>query len=213
MLEDVPDLTLAVLNEATQAWGEYEYNRKVHSEIGQAPITRFLAGPEVTRPSPDSDTLRLAFTRTDHRTQRKSDGTLVIEGRRFEIPNRYRHLSRIEVRYAGWDLGFVHLVDERTGKALSRLYPQDKTENASGLRRDRQEVGRGLNNRAENSHQPFRRRERAMQRFRSMKTLQKFSSVHAQVHNHFNHERHLITRQVYKQRRSATLAEWRALAA
>ena len=78
---------------------------------------------------------------------------------------------------------------------------------------DRHEVGRRRNNRAQNSHQPFRRRERAMQRFRSMKTLQKFSSVHAQVHNHFNHERHLITRQVYKQRRSATLAEWRALAA
>ena len=78
---------------------------------------------------------------------------------------------------------------------------------------DRQEVGRGLNNRAENSHQPFRRRERAMQLFRSMKTLQKISSVHAQVHNHFNHERHLITRQAYKQRRSATLAEWRAVAA
>src|SRR5208337_2517177 len=65
----------------------------------------------------------------------------------------------------------------------------------------------------ENSHQPFRRRERAMQRFRSMKTLQKFSSVHAQVHNHFNQERHLVTRQVYKQRRSAALAEWSALAA
>ena len=69
MLEDVPDLTLAVLNEATQAWVEYEYNRKVHSEIGEAPITRFLAGPDVTRPSPDSDTLRLAFTHTDHRMQ------------------------------------------------------------------------------------------------------------------------------------------------
>jgi putative transposase len=66
---------------------------------------------------------------------------------------------------------------------------------------NRQEFGRGLNNRAENSHQPFRRRERAMQRFRSMKTLQKFSSVHAQVHDHFNYDRHLITRQVYKQRR------------
>ena len=78
---------------------------------------------------------------------------------------------------------------------------------------DRQEAGRRLNNRAENSHQPFRRRERAMQRFRSMKTLQKFSSVHAQVHNHFNQERHLVTRQVYKQRRSAALAEWSALAA
>src|SRR6202050_437594 len=78
---------------------------------------------------------------------------------------------------------------------------------------DRHEVGGRLNNRAENSHLPFRRRERAMQRFRSMKTLQKFSSVHAQVQNHFNQERHLITRQVYKQRRSMALAEWRALAA
>ena len=78
---------------------------------------------------------------------------------------------------------------------------------------DRHEVGRRLNNRAENSHQPFRRRERAMQRFRSMKTLQKFSSVHAEVHNHFNQERHLVTRQVYKQRRAGALAEWRALAA
>jgi putative transposase len=77
----------------------------------------------------------------------------------------------------------------------------------------RHEVGGRLNNRAENSHQPFRRRERAMQRFRSIKTLQKFSSVHAQVYNLFNQERHLVTRQVYKQRRMAALAEWRALAA
>ena len=77
---------------------------------------------------------------------------------------------------------------------------------------ERHEVGGRLNNRAENSHQPFRRRERAMQRFRSLKTLQKFSSVHAQVHNQFNQERHLVTRQVYKQRRSIALAEWRALA-
>ena len=60
---------------------------------------------------------------------------------------------------------------------------------------DHQEVGRRLNNCAENSHQPFRRRESAMQRFQSVKTLQKFSSVHAQVHNHFNQEPHLVTRQ------------------
>jgi putative transposase len=78
---------------------------------------------------------------------------------------------------------------------------------------DLHEVGRRLNNRAENSHQPFRRRERAMQRFPSLKTLHKFSSVHGQVHNHFNQEQHLVTRQVYKQRRSTALAEWRALAA
>ena len=83
--------------------------------------------------------------------------------------------------------------------------------NDIGVAAERHEVGG--RNRAENSHQPFRRREPAMQRFRSMKTLQKFSSVHAQVHNQFNQERHLVTRQVYKQRRSAALAEWLALAA
>jgi putative transposase len=75
---------------------------------------------------------------------------------------------------------------------------------------DRQEVGRWKNNRAENSHLPFRRRERVMQRFRRMKTLQKFSSVHGTVHNHFNQERHLISRDLYRERRSAALAEWRS---
>jgi putative transposase len=135
MLEQVPDLTLDFLNEATQAWVEHEYNRKSHAEIGATPLSRFLAGPDVTRPCPDSDALRLAFTRSAHRTHKKSDGTIVIEGRRFEVPNRYRHLNRIEVRYANWNLGLVHLVDERTGHVLARLYPQDKTQNASGLRR------------------------------------------------------------------------------
>jgi putative transposase len=76
----------------------------------------------------------------------------------------------------------------------------------------RQEVGRHANNRAENSHLPFRRRERAMLRFRRMKTLQKFASVHANVNNLFNLERHLIDRQTYKQRRSAALAEWQQVA-
>ena len=78
---------------------------------------------------------------------------------------------------------------------------------------DRQEVGRWLNNRAENSHQPFRRRERAMLRFRRMKTLQKFASVHGTVHNHFNQERHLTDRKTYKANRSAALAEWRQVMA
>jgi putative transposase len=78
---------------------------------------------------------------------------------------------------------------------------------------DRHEVGRRLNNRAENSHQPFRRRERAMRRFRSAKTLQRFCSVHAQAHNRFNQERHLVSREVYKQRRPTALGEWRALMA
>ncbi len=78
---------------------------------------------------------------------------------------------------------------------------------------DRREMGRWLNNRAENSHLPFRRRERAMLPFRQMKSLQKFASVHASVHNHFNQERHLVDRQTYKDRRSAALAEWQSLMA
>jgi putative transposase len=78
---------------------------------------------------------------------------------------------------------------------------------------DEHECGRWLNNRVENSHQPFRRRERAMLRFRRMKTLQKFSAVHGAVHNHFNKERHLTSRQSYKDQRSAALAEWQSLMA
>ena len=76
---------------------------------------------------------------------------------------------------------------------------------------ERREMGRYLNNRAENSHLPFRRRERAMQRFRQMKSLQKFVSVHASIHNHFNSERHLVDRQTFKLRRSVALAEWQSL--
>ena len=76
---------------------------------------------------------------------------------------------------------------------------------------DKQEVGRWANNRVDNSHLSFRRRERAMLRFRRMMTLQKFASVHANVHNHYNLERHLVDRQTYKQRRSAALAEWQIL--
>ena len=76
-----------------------------------------------------------------------------------------------------------------------------------------QRCGRWINNRAENSHQPFRRREGAMAKFRDIKTLQKFASVHASIHNNFNHERHLNRRDIFKQNRSAALAEWRQLAA
>ena len=76
-----------------------------------------------------------------------------------------------------------------------------------------QETRRWLNNRAENSHQPFRRREGAMARFRNVKTLQKLASVHASLHNHFNHQRHLSRRDIFKQARAAALAEWRQIAA
>lgn len=79
--------------------------------------------------------------------------------------------------------------------------------------RDKQAIGRWANNRVENSHLSFRRRERAMLRFRQMKTLQKFASIHASLHNHFASERHLVGRQTFKLHRSAALAEWQSLAA
>jgi len=134
MLEGVADLTLEYLNEATQAWVEYEYNRAIHSETGETPLARYLAGPEVLRPSPDSAALRAAFTRSERRTQRLSDGTVMVGAQRFEVPSRYRHLRELIVRYASWDLSMVHLVDDRSGQLLCRLYPQDKTRNATGIR-------------------------------------------------------------------------------
>jgi putative transposase len=74
-----------------------------------------------------------------------------------------------------------------------------------------QEVGRWKNNRCENSHLPFRRREYAMLKFRRMRSLQKFVSIHASVFNHFNKERHLNSRDTYKVQRQAALIEWQQL--
>ena len=76
---------------------------------------------------------------------------------------------------------------------------------------DRQKTDRWINNRAENSHLPFRRRERAMLRFRRAKTLQNFVSIHASIQNHFNQERYLNSHTNFKPNRTAALAEWRQL--
>ena len=78
---------------------------------------------------------------------------------------------------------------------------------------ERQDTSRWMNNRAENSHLPFRRRERAMLRFRRMRSLQKFASIHASVSNHFNSDRTLSSRPFFKANRTAALAEWRGLCA
>jgi len=119
-------------------------------------------------------------------------------------------------RYKAAALKFMKKAMKRHGKPQAivtdrlRSYGAAMNELGNGEKR---QVGRWENNRAENSHLPFRRQERAMQRFRRMKTLQKFSSVHAQVHNHFTQERHLIDRQTYKARRSVALAEWSSVMA
>ncbi|WP_404818144.1 IS6 family transposase [Ruegeria profundi] len=78
---------------------------------------------------------------------------------------------------------------------------------------NRQGTGRWLNNRAENFHLPFRRWERAMRRFRRMRSLQKFAAVHASVYNLFNSERSFCSRSRFKLSRAAALDEWRSLCA
>ena len=135
MLEGCEELTLDRLNDATQAWVELEYTHRRHAELSTSPLQRYLEGPDVGRASPSSEELRRAFRRRVGRTQRRSDGTISLEGRRFEVPSRYRHLERVWVRYARWDLSAVDLVDARSGAILCALYPLDKTKNADGLRR------------------------------------------------------------------------------
>ena len=113
-------------------------------------------------------------------------------------------------------LTFLKRVMKRYGRPASivtdRLRSYRAAMNVIGNAAD-QTCGRWLNNRAENSHQPFRRREGAMAKFRDVKALQKFAAVHASIHNHFNHDRHLSRCDIFKQHRFAALAEWRQLAA
>jgi hypothetical protein len=114
-----------------------------HSETGETPLARFLESPDVGRPSPSTDDLRLAFCQEISRSQRQSDGTISIEGTRFEIPSRFRHFRRVTVRYASWNLGYIHLTDPRAGKVLARLYPLDRSRNADGLRRSLEKIDNG----------------------------------------------------------------------
>ena len=134
MLDGVADLTLEFLNKASQAWVEIEYNRGVHRETSCSPVERFERAPDVLRVSPSSESLRDAFRLETSRSQRRSDGTISLDGVRFEVPARYRHFREVAVRYARWDLGRVDLVDERSGNILAPIYPLDKTANADGRR-------------------------------------------------------------------------------
>jgi hypothetical protein len=135
MLEGVAELTLERLNTITQAWVEQDYHRNVHAEIATTPLKRYLDAPNVGRPCPDSEQLRRAFRCRVQRRQRRSDGTISLAGKRFEVPARFAHLESLHVAYARWDLSAVELVDPHTGSPLCPLYPLDKAANASGQRR------------------------------------------------------------------------------
>ena len=135
MLEDVPDLTLAMLNEATQAWVEYEYNRKIHSEIGEAPDHPLPRRPGRDAAEPGQHDTQAGFHQdrtADPAQERRHDrhrGPPLRGAKPISPPDR------VEIRFASWDLALVHLVDEQTGAVLCRLFPQDKNRNANGLRR------------------------------------------------------------------------------
>jgi transposase InsO family protein len=135
MLEGESQVTLALLNEATLAWAEQEYHRERHSELGATPLERLLAGPSVVRPCPELEVLRRAFRTEVRRLQRRSDGTITVEGVRFEVPSRYRALVQLSVRVARWDLSRCDLVDTRSGMHLCVLLPLDKHKNADRARR------------------------------------------------------------------------------
>ena len=135
MLEGEAALTLELLNQATQAWVEHEYHRSVHGELDASPLARYLAGPNVHRHCPASLVLTGAFRIEIVRRQRRSDGTVSLAGKRFEIPSLYRHLGELHLRYARWDLANVDMVDARTGAILCPIKPLDKAANADGQRR------------------------------------------------------------------------------
>ncbi len=135
MLEGQPELSLGLLNQATQAWVELEYHHRIHRELADTPLNVALSVPAVGRDAPGAETLRHAFRTEEVRTQRRSDGTITVLGIRFELPSRYLTLLRPTVRFARWDLASVDLVDARTGTILCALYPLDKLANADRRRR------------------------------------------------------------------------------
>ncbi len=157
MLEGEGQLSLELLNQATQAWVEQEYHRSVHSEFDATPLARYLAGPSVSRSAPGSQALRDAFRLQVRRRLRRSDGTVSLEARRYEIPSRYRHLQDCHLRYARWDLGHVDLVDPRSGALLCAVHPLDKSANADGQRRRLDAVGPDLSPMAPTEMAPLMR--------------------------------------------------------
>jgi len=136
MLDAVPNLTLAQLNVASFAWTEHEYQTTVHRELNDAtPLQRFLNTPSVLRECPDSATLARHFRIEVKRSQRRSDGTVSLDGVRFEIPQPFAHLRQLTLRYARWARSQADIVDTRSGTIQATIYPLDKARNADGRRR------------------------------------------------------------------------------
>ncbi|MCX6129488.1 MAG: DDE-type integrase/transposase/recombinase [Proteobacteria bacterium] len=139
LLDGIKDIDIAKINEVTQIWLDQDYHRKEHDELsGSSPRDKYLQGPDIHKPCTlESQELKSSFTMATRRRQRKTDGTVSLEGRRFEIPDRFRFLKEIPIRYARWDLSRVHIYDKSSDKIVCKIGPLDKAKNASGLRKNR----------------------------------------------------------------------------
>jgi putative transposase len=136
MLQQIPQLTLKDLNIATLAWVEHEYHKTIHSELKITPLDAMLTGHRVERPCPETEALRFAFTSKRRRIQRRSDGTISLDGVRFEVPSRLRHLKRVWVRLRRWDMSSAIIVDELDHQiTLAKIFPVDRTKNSDSKRR------------------------------------------------------------------------------
>jgi hypothetical protein len=135
MLEHVKPLDLETLNKVTQAWVEQEYNKTIHSETKEKPIDRFFAEKNVLRRTPDFITLQRAFRMIISRKQRRTDGTVSIDGVRFEVPSQYRHMDQLTLAYARWNLAQATIVDPSSLVQITNIFPVNKTNNALGHRK------------------------------------------------------------------------------
>lgn len=138
MLVDLKDISLKALNDYTQAWVEQDYHRVEHRELGVSPLKAYLDTQNVSRQCPPTQTLKESFCRQTTRKQRRSDGTISVEGKRFEVPSAYRHIEQLSIGYVQWDLSRVQLLDSKSKQVIAQLYPLDKSANSSGMRKSYQ---------------------------------------------------------------------------
>jgi len=136
MLPRQKRVTLEILNSVTQAWVEQDYHTTVHSETKETPLDRFFNEKHVLRQSPTFNELKKCFRMRAKRTVRKTDGTLTLDGIRFQLPRCYAHLDEVLLRYARWDLGEAEILCPDTLKPLSTVFPLDKLTNSLAHRNE-----------------------------------------------------------------------------
>ena len=135
MLEGQENLTFKTLNDITQAWVELDYNRGHHKEIECTPVERHSTSQSVYRDCPSGEELKQAFRMQIKRKVRRGDGTVSIDGIRYEIPAPYHKLENVTAHYARWNMANIHLVDERSLEPIAKILPLDKSVNSEGQRR------------------------------------------------------------------------------